>query len=204
MKRYEPWPERIVRQNSTMHTVPSAVIVPVVLVGEEEHVLFELRSSSLGWQPGDVCFPGGRIEETDASPLAAALRETQEELGVGLEHIHVLGPLDYVESPVGVTVWPFAAYIDTTEFTVSAAEIDRLFTVPLDWFAAQQPETVTIDVATRPAPGCPQGLAISGQTEWKKRRSYSVPVYTYGTYKIWGITAQILDNFRGIRAIIAK
>ena len=64
--------------------------------------MFEVRSSKLGWQPGDVCFPGGRIDDGDDSALAAALRETNEELGVDPSHIHVWGPLDYMESPVGV------------------------------------------------------------------------------------------------------
>lgn len=204
MDRTAPWPERIVRQNSCMNTIPCAVLVPVVLVDGEEHALFEVRSSSLHWQPGDICFPGGAIEAGDASPLAAALRETREELGISASHIHVWGPLDYVESPVGVTVWPFAAYVDTMDLSLSAAEIDHIFTVPLAWFARHTPERARIELATRPAPGFPPGLSASNQVGWKQRRTYTVRIYTYKNYKIWGITAHILDNFLGIRAIIAK
>ena len=175
MKPFTPWPERIVRQNHCLNTVPCAVLVPVIYKDGEEHLVFEVRSSKLDWQPGEICFPGGRIDKTDKSPLAAALRETKEELGVSADHIHLWGPLDYLESPVGVTVWPFAAYMDTTDFTL---------------------------LATRPAPDFPKDLEMPMRGQWRPRRTYQVKIYTYGDYKIWGITAHILDNFRGIRAII--
>ena len=168
MDMFAPWPERIVRQNPCMNTVPCAVLAPVVCVDGEEHLVFEVRSSKLSWQPGDICFPGGVIEKSDSSPLEAALRETQEELGVSPSHIHVWGPLDYVESPVGVKIYPFAAYIDTTDFVISRGEIDHIFTVPLDWFAAHEPEIAQVELATRPGPGFPAGLPVSNQVGWKK------------------------------------
>ena len=204
MRVFKPWPDRIVRQNTCMNTRACAVLVPIIYKNGEEQAVFEVRSSKLGWQPGDVCFPGGRIDDGDESALAAALRETKEELGVDASHIHVWGPLDYMESPVGVTVWPFAAYMDTDEFTLSRGEVDHTFTVPLSWFDGHQPEIGRIELATRPAPDFPKGLALSSQKGWKQRRTYNVKIYTYENYKIWGITAHILDNFRGIRAIIAK
>ena len=69
----------------------SAVLIPLVQVGGEWHILFEVRSFKMRKQPGDISFPGGRIDATDQSPLAAALRETSEELGVDLEQITILG-----------------------------------------------------------------------------------------------------------------
>ena len=161
-----------------------------------------MRCGAASWQPGDICFPGGVIEQRDASPLEAALRETQEELGVGLPHIRVWGPLDYVESPVGVKIYPFAAQLDTTNFVGSRGEIDHLFTVPLAWFSGRKPEVAQVELATRPGPGFPAGLPVSGQAGWKKRSTYNLLFYYYKEYKIWAITAQLLDNFLGIRAII--
>lgn len=199
MTEYKPWPPRQVRQNRCMNTTPCAVIVPLIQKDGREHLVFEVRSSKLSWQPGDICFPGGKIEPGDANAAEAAVREMTEELGVVREQIHILGPLDYVESPVGVIVWPFAAYIDTQDFTLSQGEIDHIFTVPVAWFAAHQPQVCQIEMATRPAPGFPQGLSISGQTEWKRRKTYNVLMYAYQNYKIWGITAHILDNFMDIR-----
>lgn len=202
MDAFKPWPNRIVRQNPCLNTTLCAVIVPIVSIDDEEHLVFEVRSSKLSWQPGDICFPGGVIETSDGSPLEAALRETEEELGIDSSHVHVWGPLDYVESPVGVKIYPFAAYLDTTNFCISKGEIDHIFTVPLSWFALHRPHVAQIELATRPGPGFPAGLPISEQMGWRKRSTYNVLLYQYKSYKIWGITAQILDNFRVIRDII--
>ena len=57
-----------------------AVLIPLVQVDGEWHVLFEVRSLTMRKQPGDISFPGGRIDPTDASPMEAAIRETHEEL----------------------------------------------------------------------------------------------------------------------------
>ena len=68
-----------------------AVLIPLVQVNDEWHVLFEVRSLTMRKQPGDISFPGGRIDPTDASPMEAAIRETHEELGVDPTCIQVLG-----------------------------------------------------------------------------------------------------------------
>ncbi|MCH4178861.1 MAG: CoA pyrophosphatase [Megasphaera sp.] len=199
---HKPWPDRIVRQNTCMNTAQTAVLVPVVMVDGEEHLLFEVRSSRLSWQPGDICFPGGGIEKTDASSLDAALRETWEEIGVPASQIHVLAPLDYMESPVGVTVWPFAAFVEADSFTINTDEITEIFTVPVDWFISREPEIHQIEMATRPAKGFPADMMLSKQQGWKKRRTYDVLLYRYGNRIIWGITAHIIANFLQIRGQI--
>lgn len=200
MYDFTPWPKRIVRQNSCLNNVPCAVLVPVIIKDDQEQLVFEVRSSKLAWQPREICFPGGHIDPEDKDALSAALRETREELGVTADHIHLWGPLDYMESPVGVTIWPFAAYLDTNQFTLSKGEIDHIFTVPLAWFEKHQPEIARLEIATRPAEGFPKGLDVSDQKGWKRRRTYNVKIYTYENYKIWGITAHILDNFLAIRS----
>src|SRR5699024_7104932 len=60
----------------------AAVLLPLVEVDGETHILFEVRSNKMRRQPGDICFPGGRVEEFDETKLATAIRETSEELGV--------------------------------------------------------------------------------------------------------------------------
>ncbi|KMO86496.1 NUDIX hydrolase [Megasphaera cerevisiae DSM 20462] len=203
MTRYEAWPERVVRQNLCMNNKLCAVVVPVIYIDGAAHLVFEVRSSTLDWQPGEICFPGGAIEPSDDSAEAAALRETEEELGIHSSRMYVWGPLDYVESPVGVTVWPFAAYLDTTAFKLSKNEIDHIFTVPVGWFEDHKPTEAKIELATRPADGFPVGLELSGQTEWEKRQTYNVYIYHYNGYKIWGITAHIIRNFLDIQRQMA-
>ena len=176
MSYYKPWPPRQVRQNHCMNTIPCAVIVPIVQRDGQEQLVFEVRNSQLRWQPGDICFPGGKIEPDDNNALDAAVRELIEELGIKRD-----------------------SYIDTAHFTISHGEIDHIFTVPIEWFRTHTPQMHRIEIATRPAPGFPEGLSISGQTQWKRRKTYNVLLYEYQAYKIWGITAHILDNFINIR-----
>src|SRR5690606_24875815 len=115
----EKWKEQI-RNNRELFigeatAFRSAVLLPLVQVEGEWCVLFEVRSSTMRSQPGDICFPGGRIDPADESPLFAALRETHEELGVKPETVEVLGPLSpYVASPSFV-VYPFVGIIDYNE-----------------------------------------------------------------------------------------
>src|SRR5699024_8465241 len=88
-----------------------AILVPLVYINDEIHLLFEVRSEHLRSQPGDICFPGGRMDKTDASPKACALRETSEELGVLSTEIKQVVPLDYIVSESGRIIYPYVGYI---------------------------------------------------------------------------------------------
>ena len=88
----------------------SAVLVPLVRREGRLGVLFEVRSAALTWQPGDICFPGGRIELDDAGPEAAAVRETREELSLPDDAVDVIGPLNTMVSPIGVMIYPCGLY----------------------------------------------------------------------------------------------
>ena len=65
MNAFKPWPDRVVRQNTCMNTRACAVLVPIIYKDGQEQVVFEVRSSKLGWQPGDVCSGVGRMEFGD-------------------------------------------------------------------------------------------------------------------------------------------
>lgn len=188
------WENRIVKPTRVMRNRQCAVLVPVVNIDGEYHLIFEVRSSDMTWQPGDICFPGGRIEIGDKSPKEAAVREMIEELGVTREQIHYLGPLDYVESLVGVTVWPFAALVDTTEFVLSKGEVAEVFTVPVSWFIHHEPEQADMEIATRPSSSFPQDV-YQTTLAWRPRRTYDIFIYRYKNRIIWGITAHIIKGF---------
>ena len=67
----------------------SSILIPLIQVDEEWHILFEVRSFTMRKQPGDISFPGGRIDSTDETPLEAAIRETHEELGIDPATINI-------------------------------------------------------------------------------------------------------------------
>lgn len=178
----------------------SAVIVPIVRHNGRLGVLFEVRSAGLSWQPGDICFPGGRIELDDDGPRAAALRETREELGLTDDDIEILGPLSYMVSPIGVMLYPYVAYIrDFDRIHPNHGEVAEVFVAPLDYLLEAEPLTAHMELATRPLPDFPLDLlAGSYAKEWKRRTTYQVLFYQYDGHVIWGLTARVLFGFLNI------
>ncbi|MCM0760356.1 MULTISPECIES: CoA pyrophosphatase [Sporomusa] len=175
----------------------SAVTVPLIDVDGEPSVLFEVRSGKLNRQPGEICFPGGRIEAHDTSPLQAALRETVEELGVKREKIQVLGTLDFLVSPIGVLIYPYAVHISAAlPLAPNADEVAEVFTVPLDFLFAAKPRIASMEMATKPLAGFPFDLLPPDYPQgYRRRAKYPLLFYQYKHYVIWGLTARVLANF---------
>jgi 8-oxo-dGTP pyrophosphatase MutT (NUDIX family) len=175
----------------------SAVLIPLVKYKGELRVVFEVRSPNLTWQPGEICFPGGRIEENDSNALHAALRETHEELGVRWEQIKPLGAIDYIVSPIGVILYPFVAYIEKPEeIKPNCAEVGQIFSVPLHYLLSVEPIIAHMEVSTRPLADFPFHLMPENYPrDWKRRSSYEVLFYQYKNYVIWGLTARVLHKF---------
>ena len=149
-----------------------------VLVAVQDHVtgprvVLTKRSSHLKHHPGQIAFPGGKVEAEDASPAAAALREASEEVGLPASLVQVLGELPRHETVTGFTVVPILARITGAFDPVpEAGEVDEIFSVPLEF-------------VTNPANFRVEARLWRG--DW--RRYYTVP---YGPYYIWGATARIL------------
>ncbi|WP_301109931.1 CoA pyrophosphatase [Sporosarcina sp.] len=175
----------------------SAVVIPLVKSEDEWHVLFEVRSFKMRKQPGDISFPGGRIDATDASPMAAALRETQEELGINPDTVRVIGELSpYIASPSFV-VHPFVAVIDYNEIirSYNKDEVEEVFAIPVEWLLKHEPYMHLISINPSPATNFPYEKIMNGdQYQW---RSHSLEewFYEYGNYTVWGLTARILKHF---------
>ena len=178
----------------------SAVLVPLVRREGRLGVLFEVRSTALTWQPGDICFPGGRIELDDAGSEAAAVRETREELSLPDSAIEVIGPLNSMVSPIGVMIHPYAAFINNFDLIrPNHGEVSEVFVAPLDYLLAVEPLTAHMEVATRPLADFPLNLLPpSYARDWKRRTTYPVLFYQYGGHVIWGLTARVLFGFLNI------
>ena len=174
----------------------SAVLVPLIKQKGEYQVLFEVRSANLNRQPGEICFPGGRIEAGE-TPLAAAVRETAEELGIAKEVITPVGSLNYVVATIGVILHPFAACLaENVQLNPNPHEVAEVFTVPLNWLLSVEPQKAYMEVATRPLDGFPLHLLPPDYPDnWKRRKSYPVLFYEYEQYVIWGLTARVLYSF---------
>ena len=113
----------------------AAILLPVVEVAGRDNLLFEVRSQRLEMQPGEVCFPGGRIEPGE-TPEEAAVREIWEELHVERQQIEILGPLDRMVHFTG-TVYPLLGRMDALalpNLKLNEDEVEEVFTVPLEFF----------------------------------------------------------------------
>ncbi len=175
----------------------SAVLIPLVQVNGEWHILFEVRSLTMRKQPGDISFPGGRIDASDASPLAAALRETYEELGINPKTVQVIGQLSpYISSSSFVT-YPFVAIVDFNEIihSYNKDEVEEVFTVPVNWLLQHEPYMHLVSIEPVPSLDFPFDKIFNGaQYNWRTR-AMEEWFYDYEQYTIWGLTARILKHF---------
>lgn len=175
----------------------SAILIPLVQVDDEWHILFEVRSFTMRKQPGDISFPGGRIDATDESPLAAAVRETSEELGVDPNTIHIVEQLSPYITSSSFVVYPFVAIIDYDQIihAYNKDEVEEVFTVPVKWLLNYEPYMHEVSVEPVPSSDFPFEKIVNGaQYQWRPR-AMEEWFFDYGKYTIWGLTARILKHF---------
>lgn len=173
----------------------SAVLIPLVEVEGETHVLFEIRSQKLKSQPGEICFPGGKVEEEDASEQEAAIRETCEELGIDLEDVELIDGLGVLVHPSSSSIFSFVGKITDNTKIAPNEEVSEVFTVPLDYLMNYEPEIYYIQVKIQPEEDFPFELIPDGRDyKWRHVRLPEY-FYRYEDKIIWGLTARILHEF---------
>lgn len=174
-----------------------SILIPLIEKSDGIHLLFEVRSLQLRRQPGEICFPGGRLEPSDASPLACAIRETSEELGISEQAISHVKPLDEIKQPLGRRIiYPFVGTIAPgVTLNPNPDEVKEIFTVPLNYFLQNKPERFTIHFKVEPEDNFPFHLIPGGKNYKWHTRSMEEYFYRYGEYTIWGLTANIVRRF---------
>ena len=172
-----------------------AVVVPVLDIDGEAHLLYELRSSHIDRQPGEVCFPGGEMEPGE-TPREAALRETWEEIGLAGAQVEILSELDTFHPPSNIVIYPFLARIrqeDLNQLHLSECEVAECFTVPVS-FLLQKPYTYEYDMrADLGADFRYDRIGLSEQNyDWRPMR-HRIISWEYQGKFIWGLTALITE-----------
>jgi 8-oxo-dGTP pyrophosphatase MutT (NUDIX family) len=151
---------------------PAAVLIPVV-DHPQPTVLLTQRSAHLNDHAGQISFPGGKIDATDASPLDTALREAEEEIGLGREFVDPIGYLDLYGTSFGFRILPTLARVRPGfKLRVNHAEVDDAFEVPLSFL---------MDPANH--------QVHSREFRGMERSYYAMP---FAEHYIWGATAGIL------------
>lgn len=179
-----------------------SVLLPLVEKDREVHVLFEVRARNMKQQPGEVCFPGGMIEEGETA-RDCAIRETCEELGITENKIKVFCELDGSRNNAGFMIYCFLGSIEyktLSDMKLSKAEVDTTFLVPLRFFIENDAEEFY--VKTGPVSDFREAYHAHGldQFDWGTSES-RVSVYHYPKYPdfpIWGLTGRMVENFARI------
>jgi len=184
----------------------SAVIIPFVFIEGEFHLLFEKRAANIR-QGGEICFPGGEYDpKLDKDFTETAVRETIEELGIGIEKIKVLGIMDTLMGPMGVTVDSSVAELEIKsieELNIDKTEVEKVFLVPVSWFINNPPEEYFVQLFVHPHYTDEKGNTVhllpSKELELPER--YNQPwhagkrkIYVYKLKEgvLWGLTAALV------------
>ncbi|RFA28296.1 CoA pyrophosphatase [Alkalilimnicola ehrlichii] len=151
----------------------AAVLVGLVERSGEYNVLLTKRTEHLRDHAGQISFPGGRIETSDASPEAAALREAEEEVGLQSSYVDIVGRLPAYRLRTGYLVKPVVGFVDAcASLQPDPYEVAEIFEVPLSFFL-------------NPANHELHQLVYEGEP-------FSFYAMPYRDYYIWGATAAIL------------
>jgi 8-oxo-dGTP pyrophosphatase MutT (NUDIX family) len=153
----------------------AAVLVPLVARASGMSVLLTRRTAHLHAHAGQISFPGGRVEDGDADAVAAALRETEEEIGLARARVEIVGRLDTYRTRTAFEVTPVVGIVTPPfELKLDAFEVDSAFEVPLSF-------------ALDPANHQRHSRVFEGAT----RHFWALP---FGPHYIWGATAGMLVN----------
>lgn len=154
--------------------IPAAVLIAVT-DRPEPGVILTQRPDYLRSHPGQIAFPGGKIDPGDADAIAAALREADEELGLAPSHVSVIGMADVYRSGSGFAITPVLAVIPPDlSYTPNPGEVADWFEVPLAF---------VLDRANH----------IHHSTHWKGAERRYIEIM-WGRRRIWGVTAGIIAN----------
>jgi 8-oxo-dGTP pyrophosphatase MutT (NUDIX family) len=166
----------------------AAVLIPLIKWKDEWHLVFTRRTEVVEHHKGQVSFPGGGCNSDETTPEQTALREAEEEIGLNLIDVHLLGRLNemltitrYRVTPVvGVIPWPYAIRRET-------AEVERVFTIPLLWLSKRE--------NWDEHPVIPDGMRCPFMV---------ISYHPYDGEILWGASARMTHNFLSVLGLLSK
>ncbi len=154
-------------------TKDAAVLIGLIEREGQVNVILTMRNQMLNNHSGQIAFPGGRIDDEDASPESAALREAWEEIGLDINEVEIMGRLPDYHSGSGYRIAPVIGFVqEGAGFEISPDEVDYMFEVPLSFLMDEENHNLT--------------SRMWNDTE---RFFYTMP---YDGHYIWGVTAGMI------------
>ncbi len=158
---------------------PAAVLIPLFFKDGQAYLLFTKRTENMEHHKGQISFPGGSYDAADSDLSVTALRETEEEVGIRVADITLLGQTDKLLTTSGFLITPFVGiFTYPYKFKVNPGEIERLIEVPLIELLDETIFTL-------------KPFSAAGNT-------WLVHYYGVGEDVIWGVTGFLLSNFLSI------
>ena len=170
------WPQGMLEKIAATLT-PAGVLIPVRRHDAGLSILLTQRSADLKHHAGQVSFPGGRMEDSDADIETTALRETREEIGIPEEHVSIIGYLETMPTVTGYAVTPIVGFVDgSVPLEIDTTEVEYAFEVPLGHLLDERNDRYV-------------------DREYDGQR-FSLVEFHYEGERIWGATAYMLMAFR--------
>ncbi len=183
-----------------------SVIILMAKIKNIEYLIFQKRAENIS-QGGEICFPGGKVENYDKNSMETALRECEEEIGISRDTIEVLGKLGTHLAPSGIIIDIYAGKIELEglkELKINYDEVEKCFFIPVEFFLKEEPRIEKLQSETLPFyeengkkyvfPFKELKLPKKYHTPWKSKPR-EVYFYTYEDNVIWGITGEIIYEF---------
>jgi len=154
-------------------SLDAAVLAAFTYGGVEPELILTRRSQKMRSHPGEVAFPGGKIDPVDSTLIDTALRESHEEIGLRRNEVEVIGQIDAMHSRQGVKVQPLVGLIDTSlDLKPCSEELDAVFKVPVSVFYDKSSATM-------------HGFQMNGNL-------VEMPAFKFQEFTIWGLTAAMI------------
>ena len=176
-----------------MHQKEYAVLILFVKLQDEYHIVLEKRSSNIP-QSGEISFPGGKIEQSDLGRLNAALRETEEELGINRDDIFVLSDFDILTPPFGKVLYSFLATTESIDFQPNREEVERLIFLPISFLTITEPKSYRGTITIQRPDDFPYDKIPNKEQYSFGTGTYTTYFYEYDGDIIWGMTASLLKE----------
>lgn len=163
------------KENNTSKPIESAVLVALTEQANQLSLVLTKRSSHLKHHPGQISFPGGKVEKNDKNLIETALRETQEEIGIDPAYLDTIGQLHCYQTLTGFRITPIVALVKpNSKIIIDTNEVDEVFYLPIGHFINKQ-----------------NHLTVEIEQNTIRHKVLFIP---YKHYNIWGATAAIIND----------